>query len=194
MAGQDDEFIQILKSSASYLAESSRQALQWFKDKVMDIIKGAKKRIADKIFTPTTRPQIGKMYLYFYDAKYKDILPYFDMYPLVFPIEFYNDGFLGINLHYLPPLSRASLLSNLKKLLNNDKYDDTSRLNISYRILKTHAAQFAGFENCVKRYLFSHMRSSFNEINIADWDKTVLLPLQRWSINPNKAYAGRPPY
>ena len=193
MIGQQDEFIQILKSSASYLVESAKEAIQWFKGKVSDIIRGAK-RIIDKTFPSTSRPEIGKMYLYFYDAKYKNVLPYFDMYPLVFPIEFYNDGFLGINLHYLPPLARASLLSSLKKLLNNDKYDNTSRLNISYRILKAHAAQFAGFENCVKRYLFAYMRSSFNEISIADWDKTVLLPLQRWSINPNKAYAGRPPY
>lgn len=193
MAGQDDEFIQILKSSASYLAEGARQALDWFKSKVSDIIKGAK-RAASNFFKTTSRPQIGKMYLYFYDAKHKDILPYFDMYPLVFPIEFYNDGFLGINLHYLPPLARANLLSNLKKLLNNDKYDESSRLNISYKILKANAIQFSGFENCVKRYLFSQMRSSFNEISINDWDKTVLLPLQRWSINPNRAYAGRPPY
>jgi hypothetical protein len=193
MIGQQDEFIQILKSSASYLAEAAKDALNWFRDKVSDIIKGAKKA-TEKIFSKSSRPEIGKMYLYFYDAKHKNILPYFDMYPLVFPIEFYGDGFLGLNLHYLPPLARASLLSSLKQLLNNDKYDSTSKLNISYRLLKAQAAQFAGFENCVKRYLFSYMRSSFNEIDINDWDKTVLLPLQRWSINPNRAYAGRPPY
>jgi hypothetical protein len=193
MIGQQDEFIQILKSSASYLAEAAKDALKWFRDKVSDIIKGAKKA-TEKIFSKSSRPEIGKMYLYFYDAKHKNILPYFDMYPLVFPIEFYGDGFLGLNLHYLPPLARASLLSSLKQLLNNDKYDSTSKLNISYRLLKAQAAQFAGFENCVKRYLFSYMRSSFNEIDINDWDKTVLLPLQRWSINPNRAYAGRPPY
>jgi hypothetical protein len=193
MIGQQDEFIQILKSSASYLAEATKDALNWFRDKVSDIIKGAKKA-TEKIFSKSSRPEIGKMYLYLYDAKHKNILPYFDMYPLVFPIEFYGDGFLGLNLHYLPPLARASLLSSLKQLLNNDKYDSTSKLNISYRLLKAQAAQFAGFENCVKRYLFSYMRSSFNEIDINDWDKTVLLPLQRWSINPNRAYAGRPPY
>lgn len=193
MIGQNDEFIQILKSSASYLAEGARKAIEWFKSKISSILKGVKKT-AEKVFKTTSRPEIGRMYLYFYDAKYKNILPYFDMYPLVFPIEFYGDGFLGINLHYLPPLARANLLGNLKDLLNNDKYDSTSRLNISYRILKANAIQFSGFENCVKRYLFSQMRSSFNEIEINDWDKTVLLPLQRWSINPNRAYAGRPPY
>lgn len=193
MAGQNDEFIQILKSSASYLAENTRKAIEWFKSKISSILKGVRKT-AEKVFKTTSRPEIGRMYLYFYDAKYKNVLPYFDMYPLVFPIEFYSDGFLGINLHYLPPLARANLLGNLKDLLNNDKYDSSSRLNISYRILKANAIQFSGFENCVKRYLFSQMRSSFNEIDINDWDKTVLLPLQRWSINTNRAYAGRPPY
>ena len=51
-----------------------------------------------------TRTNVGKMYMFFYDAKYKDTLPFFDIFPLVFPIEFYSEGFLGINLHYLPPV------------------------------------------------------------------------------------------
>jgi hypothetical protein len=116
------------------------------------------------------------------------------MYPLVFPIEFYGDGFLGINLHYLPPLARAALLSNLKRLANNNKYDDSTKLNISYELLRAHAVQFKGFENCVKRYLFAHVRSSFHQVSSSDWDKAVLLPLQRWKVNSNRKYAQQPPY
>lgn len=193
MAGQDDEFIQILRSSSKEISEASKSAVDWFKDKVGDIAKKIK-RTSNQIFSKDSTPTIGHMYMFVYDPKYKNVLPFYDMYPLVFPIEFNNNGFLGINLHYLPPLARANLLSSLKKLSNNNKYDDTTRLVISYEILRAHAIQFKGFENCVKRYLFSHVRSSFHQVSASDWDKAVLLPLQRWQVNPNRKYARNPPY
>ncbi len=192
MAGQDDEFIQILRSSSREIAESAKSAIDWFKGKVTDLIKKVKN--PNQVFTKDATPTIGQMYMFVYDAKHKDTLPFYDMYPLVFPIEFYGDGFLGINLHYLPPLARAALLNNLKKLANNNKYDDSTKLAISYEVLKAHAMRFKGFENCIKRYLFSHVRSSFHQVSSSDWDKAVLLPLQRWQINPNKKYAKNPPY
>ena len=43
---------------------------------------------------------IGKMYFYYYDAKTKDMLPYWDKFPLVIPLEVHTDGFIGLNLHY----------------------------------------------------------------------------------------------
>lgn len=192
MAGQDDEFIQILRSSSREIAESAKSAIDWFKGKVANIIKKVKN--PNQVFTKDATPTIGQMYMFVYDAKHKDTLPFYDMYPLVFPIEFYGDGFLGINLHYLPPLARAALLNNLKKLANNNKYDDSTKLAISYEVLKAHAMRFKGFENCIKRYLFSHVRSSFHQVSSSDWDKAVLLPLQRWHVNPNKKYAKNPPY
>ena len=33
----------------------------------------------------TSRPSVGQMYMYFYEAKTKETLPYFDRFPLVFP-------------------------------------------------------------------------------------------------------------
>lgn len=193
MAGQDDEFLQILKSSGKELAEGAKAAINWFKDKISDITKKLK-RDPNNVFTKDGTPEIGQMYMFAYDPKYKATLPYYDAYPLVFPIEFYGDGFLGINLHYLPPMARARLLSSLKSLATNNKYDDTTKLNISYELLRASAIRFSGFENCVKRYLFAHVRSSFHQVAPYDWDKAVLLPLQRWQVNPNRKYARNPPY
>lgn len=193
MAGQDDEFFQLLKSTGRDLAEGAKSAVDWFKDKVSNIAKKLS-RNQNNVFTKDAFPEIGQMYMFAYDPKYKNVLPYYDAYPLVFPIEFYSDGFLGINLHYLPPLARARLLTNLKDLSNNNKYDDSTKLVISYNMLKAHSIQFNGFENCIKRYLFAHVRSSFHQVSPYDWDKAVLLPLQRWQINPNRKYARKPPY
>lgn len=193
MAGQDDEFYQLVRNTGKDLAEGAKSAVDWLKDKITDISKKIR-RNQNNVFTKDASPEIGQMYLFAYDPKYKNVLPFYDAYPLVFPIEFYGDGFLGLNLHYLPPMARASLLTNLKKLANNDKYNDSTKLVISYEILKTYSTQFSGFENCVKRYLFAHVRSSFHQVSPMDWDKAVLLPLQRWQVNPNRKYARKPPY
>lgn len=193
MAGQDDEFFQLLKNTGKDLSEGAKDAINWLRDRITDVSKKLK-RDQNNIFTKDASPEIGQMYLFAYDPKYKNVLPFYDAYPLVFPIEFYGDGFLGINLHYLPPLARASLLSKLKSLSSNNKYDDSTKLVISYEILRAHSTQFKGFENCVKRYLFAHVRSSFHQVSPYDWDKAVLLPLQRWQVNPNRKYAKSPPY
>lgn len=193
MAGQDDEFFQLLRNTGRELAEGAKTAIDWFKDKASDISKKLS-RTQNNVFTKDAFPEIGQMYMFAYDPKYKNVLPYYDAYPLVFPIEFYSNGFLGINLHYLPPLARAKLLTNLKDLASNDKYNDSTKLAISYDVLRAHSIQFSGFENCVKRYLFAHVRSSFHQVSPYDWDKAVLLPLQRWQINPNRKYARKPPY
>jgi hypothetical protein len=123
------------------------------------------------------------MYFFNYDPKYKDILPYYDTFPLVFPIEIpypgSEPGFLGINLHYLSPFLRAKLMDALYQTLNNKKYDKTTKLQIDYQILKG-AGQFKYFKPCVKHYLFSHVRSPFQYIPPNNWDYVMILPMARF--------------
>ena len=190
---------------------SAKEARDWYRDQAMKITNVDRTKVmytADpfKIFQTiatdkkrqntelngaefVTAANIGKMYMYFYDAKHKDTLPFFDMFPLIFPIEFYHDGFLGINLHYLPPLARAMLMDALWTTANNQKYNSTTILQINYRILKQSALKFAGYQECVKRYLYSHVKSAFHYVNPSDWDKALLLPMQHWHINPNRKYS-----
>lgn len=122
---------------------------------------------------------IGKMYTFQYDAKTKDKLPYWDMFPLIFPIEYYGDSMLGINMHYLPPVLRAQLMDALYTTLNNDKYNKTTKLAISYSILKG-ASRFGYFKPCIKKYLFSHIRSPFIYIAPDEWDIALMLPTQKF--------------
>lgn len=124
---------------------------------------------------------IGKMVLFFYDPKHKDTLPYYDRYPLIFPIEWYRDGsMLGINMHYLRPDARRKLLAEMSKslLINKDK-PEQAKLLVSYSILKS-AARYKAFTPCIKKYLLSHVRSRFSIIPLEQWDNVVSLPLQRF--------------
>ncbi len=61
MAGQDDEFIQILRSSSKEIAESAKSAIDWFKGKVTDLVKKVKKP-PNQVFTKDATPSIGQMY------------------------------------------------------------------------------------------------------------------------------------
>jgi len=128
-----------------------------------------------------TEPKPGKLLFYHYDPKHKDILPYYDKFPITFPIDVnMKEGyFLGLNLHYLPPIPRTRLLDNLFETLNNSKFDDRTKLMINYKMLKN-ASKFKYFEPCIKKYLFSHVRSDLIEIPSDEWDYVVFLPLARF--------------
>lgn len=126
---------------------------------------------------------IGKMYFFAYDPKMKKTLPMYDRFPLVFPIEPYNDGFLGLNLHYLNPGERAWLLNKLKDFRNNSKFNTTTRLKLSYDLLASTKKLASVSRPCVKRYLFSHVRSKFIEMTPEEWDKAIGLPVAQFEYN-----------
>ena len=120
---------------------------------------------------------IGRMFFFFYDAKLKKVLPYWDKFPLVIPIEVYNDSFLGLNLHYLHPTYRTVLLDKLETILTNKKYDDTTKMRISYQYLKK-AAKIMPKEAkpCIKKYLYTHIQSKFLPVSADEWEIVVFLP------------------
>lgn len=160
-----------------YLPARTHEAREWFREKASQQHTDRTRLIAHaKDHRGRNRAVVGRMYFYLYDPKTKDDLPYYDIFPLVFPIERYPDGFLGINLHYLPLKWRAKLMDALYSTINNDLYDYTTKLRISYNILKR-ATKFKAFRPCVKRYLYSHVRSKFIEVYAAEWDMALMLPV-----------------
>lgn len=121
---------------------------------------------------------IGKMLLFFYDPKTKKELPYYDRFPLIFPIESYKDGFLGINMHYLSPFQRAKLMDALYSIAESPRTPQ-QKLSLSYGVLKG-ASKFKLFKPCVKRYLYSHVRSRFFDVRPEEWDTVLVLPIERF--------------
>lgn len=124
------------------------------------------------------RAFIGKMYFFHYDPKYKETLPVWDKFPLVIPMDIYDTGFLGLNLHYLDPYSRLVLLDRLHDFINNDKYDDTTRFRMSYSLLSK-SRRYKMIEPCVKRYLFGHIMSSMIYIEPDNWETAIFLPTEK---------------
>ena len=160
----------------------SEESRDWFRDKALqvktiDVQKEMRNR--ERLFNNMTNVDIGRMYHFFYDPKHKDTLPYYDRFPLIFVMEKYKDGFLGMNLHYLPPVFRARLMDALYNIERNDAARDSKKLRMSYSLLNS-AARFRYFRPCVKRYLSNHVRSRFLYIPAEEWDIALMLPTERF--------------
>jgi len=169
----------------SSVSAKSRQAMDWFKSIVSKTRRAAfpAKTARDEIMQERNvgidnTPKIGRLYLFQYDAKWKDILPYWDVWPLIFPFDYATDGFYGINLHYLPPTDRINLMLRLIKSAGAArKMDENYRLKLSYQII----TGFKPARPCIKRYLFNHVQGAgFYGIGGNDWSYAASLPLHKF--------------
>ena len=170
------------------LSPRTNASREWLKTKVKDLKPTSDALMRDKNRLKNTS-MIGKMYFYFYDPKTKDTMPYYDRFPLVIPIERYNDGFLGLNLHYIHPKHRMILLDKLSDTTSNDTYDDKTKFKINYRYLSA-ASRIFEATPCIKRYLFTQIESRFLEITADEWDIAAMLPVETFvGATTNKVYA-----
>ena len=158
----------------------ARAAGDWFKEKVRQAGASAKMKAVTPNQLLRRQPDdnilLGKMFFYKYDPKFAKKLPYWDMYPLVFPFERAPGGFYGLNLHYIPPRDRAVLMDNLNQYASNNKYDQTTRLELSYRLLKRYGRAVP----CVKRYLGDRIVSQTVRIDADEWEIAIFLPVERF--------------
>ena len=184
---------------AGQIPARTAAARDWYRDQAKQIARTARNRSqADKVIREIRKDQdrrqdsrfiMGNMYLFAYDPKHKETLPYYDRFPLIFPINKAKGGFLGINMHYLPPILRAKLMDQLYTTLNNKNFDETTRLQASYKILNS-AAKFKEFAPCVKHYLNAHVRTKPAYINPTEWDIALFLPMQKFvGATANQVYA-----
>lgn len=157
----------------------SLQALQWYMNKARGTLATPEQMMREfdkEQFRTTSQLMVGRMYMFYYDPKHKATLPYYDKFPCIWMIEQYNDGFLGLNLHYLPYALRARLMDALLELENNAKYPVNKKLLISYQIVRA-AVRHKLFKPCVKRYLNNHVRSKLVRVNYREWEVAAFLPV-----------------
>lgn len=163
----------------------TQDARQWYRDQAKALPKkNQTDRLIRELRTDSNRRQdtrflLGNMYLFAYDPKHKETLPYYDRFPLIFPINKAKGGFLGINLHYLPPPFRAKLMDELYTVMNNKAFNDTTRLTANYKILNS-TTKFKHFKPCIKHYLNAQVRSKPAYINPTEWDVALFLPTQKF--------------
>lgn len=169
----DDLLVKGIKSGQMPARTST--AREWFREKAKGLGKVSESSILrDNTDRLKNRTTVGRMYFFLYDAKHKATLPYYDKFPLIFPVDRLKDGFTGINFHYLPLQLRAQLMDALYDITNNTRYDESTKLRLSYSVLKG-AEKFKLFRPTFKRYLTSQVRSRFIQIEPAEWDIALWL-------------------
>ena len=119
------------------------------------------------------------MYMYIYDPKHKDTLPYYDRFPLTIVAGPAKGGFMGLNLHYLPNVLRAKFLDGLMEVTNNKKYDDSTKFSISVNMLNK-ASQLKYFKPCLKHYLLDHIRTRLALVPAPEWEIATFLPTAKF--------------
>lgn len=123
--------------------------------------------------------EVGSMYLYFYDPKWKNELPFYDRFPLVLPFGPAPGGFYGINLHYAPYMVRAKILGELLNYTDK-KIGKDSKIKMSYDLLNN-LRNSNEVRPCIKHYLTSHVQSRFMKINPIDWKAVIFLPIESFA-------------
>lgn len=158
----------------------TQQSRDWFRKKAQQMRRVNRNQLMkEEPIQLSNRQIVGSMYMFFYDPKLKKELPYYDSFPLVIVLGPAEGGFLGLNLHYLPPTLRAKFLDSLLDITNNKKYDDTTKFRLSYSVLKR-AAKFKYFKPCIKHYLSDHVKSRFARVPAPEWEIATFLPTADW--------------
>lgn len=154
----------------------TKKARAWMKNTLANLRTPSRKGLLNNGET-LAEILIGNMFMFFYDAKHKETLPYWDRFPLIFPLELYDDGFLGINLHYLDRNLRLRLFDKLLDFKSNPRFDDDTKLKLSYALLSS-VSKFPEVRPCIKRYLSDHVRSQFLRVHPSEWEIALFLPVE----------------
>ena len=166
----------------------TKESMDWFRRKAQAMRRVNRNQIMkEEPIELRSRQVIGNMYMFFYDPKTKDQLPYYDRFPLVVVVGPAEGGFYGLNLHYLPPVLRAKMLDGLIDITNNRIYDETTRFNVRYNTLKR-ASRLKYYKPCFKHYLNSQVRSRFAYVQPPEWEIATFLPTADFSTNKNSVY------
>lgn len=182
-----DEITKTIK----YDKAAARQSLMWFEEQAR--ILGGRVSPQSLMANAQRRTSVlipGKMYAMFYDPKYKETLPYYDIFPLIIPFSRDAETFTAINFHYLPTKMRFVLLKNLLDFATDKTLNEKTRLRMSWEFIGG-ISKYRGVNAAVKKYRYDHVASQFLEIPADQWFTAIILPTERFNQGKNAVYVNK---
>ena len=152
-----------------------RKSVDWYRKNVADLSNRITAAALMRSGKLNGIPSKGRLNFFFYDPKYKQVLPLYDRFPLVLPLETIPGGFMGLNFHYIRPVQRVSLLNNLQRFATGGMKAST-RIDATYDGIKSVRIT----KNMIKKYLYGHVRSSFLRVDFDEAALAVMLPVQQF--------------
>jgi len=161
--------------------------IKWMRDSIKALneladISVEEKFIRDEKRLMTTRgfKREGQMFMFNYQPVTKIKLKYYDTFPVIFILKLERDGFLGINLHYLPPQLREKVFINLLTFTSGGLETDYTRLILIYEKLMARPKFRHYIKPCIKKYLYKRIDSYMLRIPPEDWYIATFLPVSRF--------------
>jgi len=149
-------------------------SLRWYRERVRALGQLKPDKIireGKKDSTARIRPTYGMLNLFFYFPEKPERLSYYDMFPLTLPVVKHNNGFTGLNFHYLSVPMRVKLL----EIISGGFGDETSQqVNVTYSKIKRHSY----VKPTIRRYKANHVGSLFLQIPLEDMLLAAILPVQ----------------
>lgn len=161
--------------------QTTKEAIDWFRKNLRKTAVNNDRLMREEqenMVAHWKQVRFGGLYFFKYDPKHKETLPVYDTFPMIIPIGRYDNGLLGINLHYLQPSLRAVVLDELYGNLTDRTITEQTRLIKSYASMKK-LSNHRMIYPCVKRYLGNHVRSRFIKVPVENWTPAVFLPTER---------------
>jgi len=169
-------------------AHGRELSIRWYRQKVQELLPKPQVRrmIREgyKVQKVTVRPNFGMMNLFYYRPKGAEKLPYYDVFPLVIPLgRRLNDGFVGINFHYLSVPQRWLLLERLSMFQvpsELDAFDTEEGGGDVMALFWSKIRRKRGVKPIVRRYLTKHIQSRFLKIELSEMLIALAIPMERF--------------
>ena len=161
-------------------AGDTDRSATWYRSQVNRIASG---KTAGQLFREGKlqgRPSVGRLNLFGYNPKLSAKLPYYDIFPLVLPLEPTKGGFMGMKFHYLPPLLRFRLLERMQARASDRRFDSKTKFEVNYDDVKN----IKIVKPTIKKYLYAYCQTGFLRINADDAAIAIYLPVQRFKKAP----------
>ena len=169
-------------------AHGRELSIRWYRQKVQALLPKPQVRqmIREGIKTQkvTVRPNFGMMNLFYYRPKGAEKLPYYDVFPLVIPLgRRLNNGFVGINFHYLSVPQRWLLLERLSMFQvpsELDAFDTEEGAGDVMALFWSKIRRKRGVRPIVRRYLTKYIQSRFLKIELSEMLIALAIPMERF--------------
>ena len=175
---------------AAGIVPHTDESSKWFREKVSNIRKPDQDKLIresdNKHEALPKRPKdiLGHLWTYKYEPKAAKTLKYYDKYPLSMIVKVEAKSFDALNFHYLPTNLRFVLFKALTEYKIDATSSESSRIRITYDILKM-TRRLQAFRPCYKKYLYTHVESKYVKIDPDEWDLALALPTYKF-VNGKK--------
>lgn len=175
------------------LRPRTQDAIDWYIQAVKRLGKtNPAETIKDRAMLTRSQMIPGRIMIYKYEAITED-LDYFDRWPLIVVVDAWQSKgksyFSGLNFHYLPIEMRYPLFIKLMEYKTNKRFDETTKLNLSYDLLKS-TSSLKAFKPAYKNYRLDAVKGRFRQIEIKYAEIALAMPLARFrGASQNKVWA-----